>query len=310
MSFACKLCRSNQHGRVYTLGAKPRYQAAACSCCGLFQDLYDWTAAPPPALTRELDVESSDWISESEMDAHAAKGAEFAARLGRVAPLAGARVLDVGCGEGHFLRECAQRGARATGLEFRLASVCYARERCGIDDVRSAPLEDRSAWPDGEFDVVCSLDVVEHVHDLGAFFEHCVRVLRPGGLMLHATPGADSITHRLGRLASLVGAGGIAGTLTNVQYVSDLLGGPHVHLLGRRQAGWLAKRHRLRARCEYVPSYSYSDRHYAAVVPQLRWLPRPAGALAFAAVRRVIRNKLVFWATRDAASPEPAGRGA
>jgi len=51
-----------------------------------------------------------------------------------------------------------------------------------------------------------------------------------------------------------------------------------------------------------VPSYSYSDRHYAAVVPQLRWLPRSVGALAFAGVRRMIRNKLVFWATRETAS--------
>ena len=302
MGFVCKLCRSDRHGRVHVLGAKPRYEAAACSSCGLFQDLYDWMAAPPPVLTRELDTESNDWVSESEMDAHAAKGAEFAARLERAVPMTGARVLDVGCGEGHFLRECARRGAHATGLEVRLASVRYARERCGIADVRSAPLEDRSTWPDCEFDAVCSLDVVEHVHDLGAFFEHCVRVLRPGGLMLHATPGADSITHRLGRVASLVGAGGIAGTLTNVQFVSDLLGGPHVHLMGRRQVDWLAKRHRLQARSEYVPSYSYSDHHYAAVVPQLRWLPRSAGALAFAAVRRVIRNKLVFWATREPVS--------
>jgi SAM-dependent methyltransferase len=302
MSFVCKLCRSDRHGRVYVLGSKPSYEAAACSSCGLFQDLYDWMAAPPPALTQELDVESSDWVSESEMNAHAAKGAEFAARLERALPLAGARVLDIGCGQGHFLRECARRGARATGLEFRLASVRYAREHCGIDDVRSAPLEDRSVWRDGEFDAVCSLDVVEHVHDLGAFFEHCVRVLRPGGVMLHATPGADSMTHRLGRIASLAGAGGIAGTLTNVQFVEDLLGGPHVHLMGRRQVEWLAKRHRLRAHCEYVPSYSYSDRHYAAVVPQLRWLPRSVGALAFAGVRRMIRNKLVFWATRETAS--------
>jgi SAM-dependent methyltransferase len=309
MRFSCKLCRSSRHGRVYTLGADPSYEAAACSGCGLFQDLYDWTAAPPPAVTTQLDVDSGDWVSEAEMEAHAAKGVEFATRLERGGRLSGARVLDVGCGEGHFLRECVRRGARATGLEFRLASVRYAQERCGIEDVRTAPLEDRSAWPDAEFDVVCSLDVVEHVHDLGTFFEQCVRVLRPGGIMLHATPGADSLTHRLGRAASLLGAGGIAGTLTNVQYVSDLLGGPHVHLMGRRQVAWLAKRHRLDARCEYVPSYSYSDRHYAAVVPELRWMPRSMGALAFRVVRKVIRNKLVFWAASrgGAAATQPSG---
>jgi SAM-dependent methyltransferase len=299
MTFRCKLCGSSRHGRIYTLGAEPRYQAAACSRCALFQDLYDWTAAPPPTVTTLFDVDSEDWVSEAEMAAHAAKGARFAERLDRIRRLAGAHVLDIGCGEGHFLHECVRRGARATGLEFRAASARHAGERCGIADVRSAPLGDRTVWPDREFDVVCSLDVIEHVHDLGTFFEDCVRVLRPGGWMLHATPGADSITHRLGRVASLLGASGIAGTLTNVQYVADLAGGPHVHLMGRRQVDWVARRHGFVARCEYVPSYSYSDRHYAAVVPQLRILPRPVGALAFAVVRRVIRNKLVFWAKRN-----------
>jgi SAM-dependent methyltransferase len=167
--------------------------------------------------------------------------------------------------------------------------------------VRTAPLEDRVVWPDSEFDVVCSLDVVEHVHDLGTFFESCLRVLKPGGVMLHATPGADSMTHHLGRLASRLGASGLAGTLTNVQYVADLLGGPHVQLMGRRQVEWLARHHRLMVESEYVPSYSYSDGHYAAVVPQLRWMPRSIGVRVFAMVRRTVRNKLVFWATREAA---------
>ena len=187
--FRCKLCSSDRHRHVHTFGGSQRYQAAACAECGLFQDLYDWTAAPPAAMTTELDVESSDWVSPAEMDAHAAKAVEFATRLEREGRLAGAAVLDVGCGEGHFLQECARRGARVTGLEFRFASVRYAHEHCGVGDVRSAPLDDPSVWPDGEFDLVCSLDVVEHVHDLGAFFEHCLRVLRPGGYMLHATPG-------------------------------------------------------------------------------------------------------------------------
>jgi SAM-dependent methyltransferase len=298
VNFSCKLCRSSRHERVFRLGTSPRYLAAACSECGLFQVLYDWSLAPSPSPTTELDVESDDWVSEAEMDAHAVKGAEFASRIEREGRLSGAAVLDIGCGEGHFLAECSRRGAaRVAGLEFRLASVRYAQERCGIPDVRTAALHDRGQWPDKEFDVVCSLDVVEHVHDLGAFFEHCLRVLRPGGIMLHATPGSDSMTHRLGRIASRLGAGGLAATLTNVQYVNDLRGGPHVHLMGRRQVEWLAQRHGLRVRCEYVPSYSYSDHHYAAVVPQLRWMPRPAGALVFAAVRRTIRNKLVFWAS-------------
>lgn len=300
MPFRCKLCGAERHGRVYGLGVAPRrYQAAECVGCGLFQVLYDWTAAPPPAITTAFDVESSDWVSDAEMAAHADKAGDFADRLAQAGWLAGSAVLDVGCGEGHFLEACAKRGAqRVTGHEFRLASMRYARERCGIGDLRSAPLTDRTVWPDAEFDLVCSFDVIEHVHDLDAFFAQCLRVLKPGGRMLHASPGADSITHRLGRVFSRLGAGRLAGTLCNVQFVEDLLGGPHVHLMGRQSLSWLARHRGLVARGEYVSSYSYSDQHYAATVPQLRWLPRPLGATVFRIVRHTIRNKLVIWAER------------
>jgi SAM-dependent methyltransferase len=42
---------------------------------------------------------------------------------------------------------------------------------------------------DGSADFVVSRSVVEHIHDNAAFFENCARVLRSGGLMVHAFPG-------------------------------------------------------------------------------------------------------------------------
>ncbi|MBI1797662.1 MAG: class I SAM-dependent methyltransferase [Candidatus Eisenbacteria bacterium] len=300
MTFRCKLCGGDRRGRPYALGARAyRFAAADCDACGLFQVLYDWSAAPPHGVTTMHDVASPDWVSDAEMEAHALKATDFASRLEALGSLSAASVLDIGCGEGHFLAACVERGARrVVGQEFRLASIRYARERCGIADVRSAPLEDVDVWPDATFDRVCSFDVIEHVHDLRAYFDQCLRVLKPNGLMFHATPGSDSITHRVGRLLSRLGAGGPAATLCNVQFVSDMVGGPHVHLMGRRSVGWLSVRENLVVHAEYVPSYSYSDRHYAAMLPQLRWLPREIGARAFGAVRHTIRNKLLFWARR------------
>lgn len=299
-AFRCKLCGGTLHRRAHVLGAPPRtFRAASCADCGLFQVLYDWSAAPPPRATSDLDDASEDWAGEREMAAHWDKARAFAAMLQKERPLFGATVLDVGCGHGHFLRECAQRGAsRVVGMEFRADSIAYARERCHVSDVRSAPLEDRQVWRDGEFDLVCSFDVAEHVHDLGSFLAHSLRVLRPGGMMFHATPGSDSITHRVGRAASRLGARGIASTLCNVEYVSALTGGPHVHLMGKRQVAWFARRHGLKQEVRYVSSYTYSDWHFARSVPQLRWLPRPIAARVFKLARGIVRNKMVFWARR------------
>lgn len=312
MTFSCKLCGCGRHGRAFPLGGHRRYEAAACAECGLFQVLYDWTAASPLRVTTVFDQASEEWTSEVEMAAHGDKARTFASWLEKQGWLSGATVLDIGCGHGHFLQECARRGARrVVGLEFRQSSITYARERCGVSEIRSRPLDDRSAWPDGEFDLAVSLDVLEHVHDLASVLGHCLRVLRPGGVMFHATPGSDSITHQTGRVASRLGARGIASMLCNVEYVADLLGGPHVHLMGRRQVAWFARRQGLEFKAWYVPSYTYSDRHYAACLPQFRWLPLPLGTLLFRLGRMSVRNKMVFWVRRASMSsrkvevPEP-----
>lgn len=303
MIFRCKLCRSDRPGSTYALAENGPYEALTCGDCGLFQVLYDWTASPPPRVTLAYDAPTSEWVfSDADQSAHAAKANDFADRLAATGRLAGAAVLDIGCGHGHFLEACKQRGAKhVAGQEFRQSSIEYARDHCGVHDVRSAPLSDRDVWPDAEFDIVCSFDVAEHVHDLEGFFEECLRVLKPNGFMFHATPGADSASHRLGRLFSRLGALNLAGLLCNVEPVrqpKDLDGGPHVHLMGRRQVEWLADRHALKVRSVYVPSYSYSDEHYAGVIPQLRWMPRAIGALVFKAVRYTVRNKLLFSAAR------------
>jgi hypothetical protein len=71
--------------------------------------------------------------------------------------------------------------------------------------------------------------------------------------------------------------------------------------MGRRQVAWLARKCGLAFEARYVPSYSYSNRHYAAVIPQLRWLPRAIGSQLFSLVRATIRNKMVFQVRRKPA---------
>jgi hypothetical protein len=118
--------------------------------------------------------------------------------------------------------------------------------------------------------------------------------------MVHATPGVDSVSHRTGRLAARIGFRSAGRVLTNVQYVSNLLGGPHVSILGREQIRWLCRRYGLTAiETEYVSSYSFSNRHYAKVVPGLSTLPAPVGAALFGLVRATIKNKLLLIARKQ-----------
>ena len=106
-----------------------------------------------------------------------------------VRPLAGKRALDVGCGAGLLCEPLARLGASVTGVDAAAENVAVAAEhargagleidyRCG--DVAELGLKG--------FDLVASLEVIEHVADKTAFLAALKKALAPGGLMVLSTP--------------------------------------------------------------------------------------------------------------------------
>ncbi len=300
----CKLCRGSLSERTYALRGNVgiAFDAAECEICGLFQVVYDWNAKEPLTLTTDADEALADplWGSEQELLANESKAMTFAQRLAGNGVLQRARVLEIGCGRGFFLQACRDLGAAVViGQEFRSSDIAHARDVLGIEDIRPVETSRADVWPDDEFDLVCSFDVLEHVHDLKMVFEQCLRVVRPGGYLFHATPGYDSLSHRLGRLLGRYSPTErtmlLAGILTNVEAEVAEQGGGHVSILGTRQLRWLERQYSLQiASMDYVNSYSYSNAHYAAMIPYLRKVPRRIGSSMFAVLRAAIRNKLVF----------------
>ena len=107
-----------------------------------------------------------------------------------VRPLDGLRLLDVGCGGGLLCEPMARLGAQVTGIDAvaqnaEVASLHAAESGLGID-YRATTAEALRA--DGEaFDIVLSMEVVEHVADPAAFLGDCARLVAPGGLAFAAT---------------------------------------------------------------------------------------------------------------------------
>lgn len=117
------------------------------------------------------------------------------AMLALAGDVAGSRILDVGCGAGHYAAELLDRGAEVLGIDGSATLLDHARNRLG--DRAELRLHDAEQpldfLDDASFDgVVCAL-VIHHVADRPRLLGELRRVLRPDGWLLVSTshPTAD-----------------------------------------------------------------------------------------------------------------------
>jgi SAM-dependent methyltransferase len=143
----------------------------------------------------QIDVDESDGLPEGRWWRQPGdRPITFRTVLRKLRAHAGGRLLDVGCGQGQFLRRAA-RYYDVYGIDISPARVERARSQSGLDTV-SVGSATALEFGDGFFDVVCALDVVEHLEQPEVFFVEASRVLRPGGLLLFSTPNTESLGHR------------------------------------------------------------------------------------------------------------------
>jgi SAM-dependent methyltransferase len=94
-----------------------------------------------------------------------------------------ARILEIGAGTGQQAQLLASYGYDVVALD--MADSNYAGSRIfpvADYDGKNIP------FPDANFDVVFSSNVLEHIDDLGPLLRECNRVLKPDGIHVHAMP--------------------------------------------------------------------------------------------------------------------------
>ncbi|MFA4664167.1 bifunctional 2-polyprenyl-6-hydroxyphenol methylase/3-demethylubiquinol 3-O-methyltransferase UbiG [Xanthomonas perforans] len=115
--------------------------------------------------------------------------------------LAGARVLDVGCGGGLLSESMARLGAQVTAIDLAPELVKVARLHSlesGVQvDYRVQSVEDLAAEQPGSFDAVTCMEMLEHVPDPTAIIRACASLLKPNGKLflstLNRTPAAFAL---------------------------------------------------------------------------------------------------------------------
>jgi 2-polyprenyl-6-hydroxyphenyl methylase/3-demethylubiquinone-9 3-methyltransferase len=109
----------------------------------------------------------------------------------RAGPLAGRRVLDVGCGGGLLAEAMARKGARVTGIDMAddlvQVATLHALEGGVEVEYEYASAEQHVEQHAGEYEIVTCMEMLEHVPDPVAVIEALARLLRPGGHLFVST---------------------------------------------------------------------------------------------------------------------------
>lgn len=104
----------------------------------------------------------------------------------------GRRVLDVGCGEGIFLGLARDTGATELfGLDRSPEAVAAARERLGENVHLQQGMAETLPYADRSFDLVCAMEVIEHLEEPGAAVAEFRRVVRPDGHVIISVPNDE-----------------------------------------------------------------------------------------------------------------------
>lgn len=168
----------------------------------------------------------------------AAVDAQWGGDAGGFAPLAGKTALDAGCGAGLLAEPLARLGAAVTGVDAAPENIGAARahaEASGLAiDYVAGEVEQLGAR---RFDLVTSMEVVEHVTDPAAFVATLAGLVAPGGLLILSTPNRTALS-RLAMITLGEGTGAIPkGTHDWSRFLTpdELIG--HVEAAGMRVIG-------------------------------------------------------------------------
>lgn len=105
--------------------------------------------------------------------------------------LSGAKALDVGCGGGILTEALARSGANVSGIDMGEAPLAVARihaAESGLDiQYEQITAEAIAAREPESFDVVCCLEMLEHVPDPASVVQSCANLVKPGGQLFFST---------------------------------------------------------------------------------------------------------------------------
>lgn len=100
----------------------------------------------------------------------------------------GAKVLDIGCGNGNIARGIGSLGYHVTGIDFSENAVRYAKSKNMLPNVDFKVCSAEQVTDGDQFDAVICSEVLEHLHNPGGLMNTIAKILRPGAILIATVP--------------------------------------------------------------------------------------------------------------------------
>ncbi len=148
--------------------------------------------ADPAELAKFSDLAHRWWDKDGEFRPLHDINPSRLAWINGLSPLAGANVLDVGCGGGILADAMARSGAAVTGIDLAAKALRVAQlhaleaQTVGVT-YREISAEGLAAEQAGKFDVVTCMEMLEHVPDPASVVRACASLVKPGGWVYFST---------------------------------------------------------------------------------------------------------------------------
>ena len=146
----------------------------------------------PAELAKFSELAHRWWDTESEFKPLHQINPLRLAWIQTLAPLAGKKVVDIGCGGGILSDAMARQGAEVLGADLAVKSLKVAQlhaMEAGTQGVqyREISAEDLAQEQAGQYDVVTCMEMLEHVPDPSSVVKACSDLVKPGGWVFFST---------------------------------------------------------------------------------------------------------------------------
>jgi 2-polyprenyl-3-methyl-5-hydroxy-6-metoxy-1,4-benzoquinol methylase len=185
------------------------------------------------------------------------------------------RMLDIGCGDGHFLAAAKRKGWEVYGTEYGEEAALPAREK-GVQ-MHNGLLQSFQLASD--FDVITSFEVLEHITDGSSHCKMIHHLLRNGGLFYFTTPNFNALSRRW-----------LGGKWKIIEYPEHLTYYT-AQTIHRLLTGAGLKRLQIVSTGITLRTFPDQEKHYASSEEQLRNSIESSGSLRF------LKRFINFWLT-------------